>query len=80
MGAINQLAEECETKIFSADATSLEDLEKLDGESTDYLGGKLDFVLHSIGMSVNVRKGKPYTDLNYDFYNKTLDVSAGFVP
>ena len=76
MGAINQLAEECQTKIFPADATSLEDLEKLYTDSMDYLGGKLDFVLHSIGMSVNVRKGKPYTDLNYDFLGKTLDVSA----
>jgi len=77
MGAINQLAEECNTKIFPADATSLEDLEKLYKDSTEYLGGKLDFVLHSIGMSPNVRKGKPYTDLNYDFYSKTLDISAG---
>jgi enoyl-[acyl-carrier protein] reductase I len=77
MGAINRLAEECGTKIIPADATSLEDLEKLYAESVDYLGGKLDFVLHSIGMSPNVRKGKPYTDLNYDFYGKTLDISAG---
>lgn len=77
MGAINKLAEECQTKIFPADATSLEDLEKLYTDSMDYLGGKIDFVLHSIGMSPNVRKGKPYTDLNYEFYNKTIDISAG---
>jgi enoyl-[acyl-carrier protein] reductase I len=77
MGAINRLAEECETKVIPADATSLEDLEKLYAESMDFMGGKVDFVLHSIGMSPNVRKGKPYTDLNYDFYQKTLDISAG---
>lgn len=77
MGAINRLAEECGTKVIPADATSLEDLEKLYSESVDFLGGKVDFVLHSIGMSPNVRKGKPYTDLNYDYYQKTLDISAG---
>lgn len=76
MGAINKLAEECNTKVIPADATSVEDIEKLYQESMDFLGGKLDFVLHSIGMSPNVRKGKPYTDLNYDFYNKTIDISA----
>jgi len=76
MGAINKLAEECNTKVIPADATSLEDIENLYKESMDYLGGKIDFVLHSIGMSPNVRKGKPYTDLNYDFFNKTLDISA----
>ena len=57
MGAINQLAEQCDAKVIPADATVVEDLEKLFTESMDVLGGKVDFVLHSIGMSPNVRKG-----------------------
>lgn len=76
MGKINQLAEKCGTQVIPVDATSLEDLENLFKKSIEFLGGKIDFVLHSIGMSPNVRKNKPYTDLNYDFYLKTLDVSA----
>lgn len=76
MGAINQLAEKCNAKVIPADATSEEDLENLFKESVDILGGKIDFVLHSIGMSPNVRKKKHYTELNYDFYHKTLDISA----
>ena len=76
MGAINKLAEETGAKIIPADATSNDDLEKLFTESVEILGGKVDFVLHSIGMSPNVRKKKHYTDLNYDFYHKTLDISA----
>jgi enoyl-[acyl-carrier protein] reductase I len=76
MGAINQLAEKCNTKVIAADATSIEDLEKLVKESMEFLGGKLDFVLHSIGMSLNVRKNKPYTDSNYEFFQKGNDISA----
>lgn len=76
MGAIQQLAEKCKTEVIPADATSSEDLENLFKVSMEKMGGKLDFVLHSIGMSPNVRKGKHYTDLNYDFYHKTLDISA----
>ena len=76
MGKINDLAAKCNSEIIPADATSVEDLENLVQGSMDKLGGKLDFVLHSIGMSPNVRKSKPYTDLNYDFFQKTVDVSA----
>lgn len=77
MGEINALAEKCgNAKIIPADATSMEDLAELFDGATEHLGGKLDFVLHSIGMSPNVRKGKPYTDTNYDFYHKTMDISA----
>ena len=76
MGEINKLAEKCGTIVIPADATVTEDLAKLVAESTAHLGGKLDFVLHSIGMSPNVRKGKVYTDLNYEWYQKTLDISA----
>ena len=76
MGEINALAEKTGSKIIPADATSVEDLEKLIAESMEILGGKLDFILHSIGMSVNVRKGNHYTNQNYDFTEKGWDVSA----
>lgn len=76
MGQINQLAETCNSEVIPADATSLEDLEALFTKSMEVLGGKLDFVLHSIGMSPNVRKNKPYRDLNYDWFQKTLDISG----
>lgn len=77
MGEINKLAEKCgNTKVIGADATSVEDLEKLVDESQEHLGGKIDFVLHSIGMSLNVRKGRGYTDLDYNFLQKTYDISS----
>jgi enoyl-[acyl-carrier protein] reductase I len=76
MGAINELGEATNSEIIPADATNMEDLENLFTKSQEILGGKLDFVLHSIGMSPNVRKKRHYTDLNYDFYHKTLDISA----
>mgnify|MGYP000191541000 CR=1 FL=1 len=67
MGSINELAKKTGAEIIAADATSLEDLENLVTKSMEILGGKIDFVLHSIGMSVNVRKGRPYTDQKYDW-------------
>lgn len=76
MGAINQLAEKCNAQIIPADATLVEDLENLIDKSVEILGGKIDFILHSIGMSPNVRKSRAYTDLSYEFLMKTLDVSA----
>lgn len=76
MGEINGLAEKTGSKIIPADATSIEDLENLVSQSMEILGGKIDFVLHSIGMSPNVRKGKHYTENNYQYYQQTMDVSA----
>jgi len=76
MGEINDLAAQTGSQVIPADATNVEDLEKLIAESMEILGGKIDFILHSIGMSPNVRKGKHYTELNYKFYEQTLDVSA----
>ena len=76
MGKINELAEKTGAQIIPADATSLEDLENLVTQAQEILGGKLDFVLHSIGMSINVRKKRHYTDQNYDFTTKGWDVSA----
>ena len=75
MGSINELAEKTKSEVVAADATSIEDLENLINIATEKFG-KLDFILHSIGMSVNVRKGRPYTDLNYDWLTKGWDVSA----
>jgi len=76
MGAINNLAEKTESIVVPADATNMDDLNQLFEKAEEHLGGKLDFVLHSIGMSVNVRKGKHYTELNYDWLEKGWDVSA----
>lgn len=76
MGKIHELAAKCGSKVIPADATSLKDLTNLFEESMDVLGGKIDFILHSIGMSPNVRKGKDYGNLNYEWFLKTLDISA----
>jgi enoyl-[acyl-carrier protein] reductase I len=76
MGEIKKLSEACEAEIIPADATSIEEIENLYGKSMDVLGGKVDFVLHSIGMSPNIRKGRPYGDLNYEWFLKSVDVSA----
>lgn len=76
MGKINELAKTCNAEVIPADATSEEDLQKLFTRSMEVLDGKLDFVLHSIGMSPNVRKDKPYGDLNYEWFLKTLDISG----
>lgn len=76
MGSIKTLAEQIGAEIVPADATKVEDLENLVDKATEILGGKIDFVLHSIGMSVNVRKGKHYTDQDYEYTAKGWDVSA----
>lgn len=76
MGEIDKLAADCNAKIIGADATDVAELEKLFTDSQEYLGGKIDFVLHSIGMSANIRKNRPYGDMNYDWFMKSLDVSA----
>ncbi len=76
MGTINELAEKTGSKVIAADATSMEDLKTLFEGAMKELGGKIDFVLHSIGMSVNVRKGRAYYEQNYDWTMKGNDVSA----
>ena len=75
-GQINELATACNAQVIPADATSIDDLEMVFRKSMEILGGKIDFVLHSIGMSMNVRKSREYDDLDYDFYHKTIDISA----
>ncbi len=76
MGTINELAEKTGSKVIPADATSMDDLKALYEAAMEELGGKIDFVLHSIGMSVNVRKGKAYYEQNHDWTMKGMDVSA----
>ncbi len=76
MGDIDILAEKYNTIVIPADATKVDDLDNLVQKGTEYLGGKFDFVLHSIGMSPNVRKGRRYDDLDYNYYHQTIDVSA----
>jgi enoyl-[acyl-carrier protein] reductase I len=76
MGEIDALAETTGSQIIPADATNVEELDFLVDQSVEILGGKIDFVLHSIGMSPNVRKGKHYTENDYRYYQQTMDVSA----
>ena len=76
MGEINKLAEECNAPVIPADVTSMDDLNNLFTKAQEHFGGKIDFILHSIGMSINVRKGVPYTENNYDYTLKGLDISA----
>ncbi|SFO14994.1 Enoyl-[acyl-carrier-protein] reductase [NADH] [Chitinophaga sp. YR627] len=76
MGEINKLAEQCNAPVIPADVTNMDDLKNLFTKSMEHFGGKIDFVLHSVGMSINMRKGRSYTDLDYDFSHKTFDISA----
>lgn len=76
LGEINRLAEQCGTIVIPADATSVTDLEALVDGTMEHFDGKFDFVLHAVAMSPNIRKGRPYTDVNYDFFQKTVDISA----
>ena len=76
MGELNELSEKLNAPIIPADATSVEDLQKVFEESVEKLGGKIDFVLHSIGMSPNVRTHRTCDVLDYGYLQKTLDISA----
>ena len=76
MGDVSKLGEKLNAEVLPADATNVEDLEMVFEKSMEILGGKIDFVLHSIGMSPNVRKKRLYDDIDYDLLNKTLDISA----
>jgi len=76
LGSLDELAGKTGSEVLPADATSVKDVEVVLQRSMEILGGKVDFILHSIGMSPNVRKGLPYDALNYDYFLKTLDISA----
>lgn len=76
MGEINKLSEQINAPIIGADVTNMDDLKNLFTESMKHFGGGIDFILHSIGMSLNLRKGKGYTEIDYGFNQKTFDISA----
>jgi enoyl-[acyl-carrier protein] reductase I len=76
MGEINKLSEAIEAPVVGADVTNMDDLKKLFEEAQKKFNGGIDFILHSIGMSLNVRKGKHYTEMNYEWNQKSLDISA----
>jgi enoyl-[acyl-carrier protein] reductase I len=76
MGEINKLSEAIEAPVVGADVTNMDDLKKLFEEAQKQFNGGIDFILHSIGMSLNVRKGKHYTEMNYEWNQKSLDISA----
>ncbi len=76
MGTIAELAKKTNATVIAADATSVDDLEMLFAEAQKALGGKIDFILHSCAMSANMRKKRTYDDLDYNLYDKTLDISA----
>jgi enoyl-[acyl-carrier protein] reductase I len=76
MGNVKDLADKCNAPFFPADATNVNELEQVFRKSMEHFGGKIDFFLHSIGMSMNVRKSRRYDDLDYDYYLKTIDISA----
>ncbi len=76
MGEINKLAEKINAPVIGADVTNMDDLQNLFTKAMEHFGGTVDFVLHSVGMGINVRKNIPYTNLNYDFNHKTFDISA----
>ena len=76
LGEISKLAEICNAPVIPADVTSMDDLNNLFTKTTEHFGGGVDFILHSIGMSINLRKGNHYTDANYEFMQKSIDISA----
>lgn len=76
MGSVIDLAQKTGAEVIPADATNVADLENVIRTSQEVLGGKIDFILHSIGMSLNVRKKRVYHDLDYNYLEKTLDISA----
>jgi enoyl-[acyl-carrier protein] reductase I len=76
MGEINKLAEIVKAPVIGADVTNMDDLKKLMEESMRHFGGQIDFILHSVGMSLNVRKNRAYTEIDYGFSQKTLDISS----
>jgi len=76
MGEIKKLAEAINAPVIPCDVSSNDDVENLIKQSVEHFGGGVDFILHSIGMSINVRKGIHYTENNYEFSHKGFDISA----
>lgn len=75
LGTLDELGEKTNAKIIPCDVSKEDEVEQLMNDTKEELGG-VDFILHAIGMSPNVRKKKEYSDLNYAWYNQTLDISA----
>jgi len=76
LGQINQLADQLQSPVIVCDATNMEDVENLLNQAQNILGGKIDFILHAVAMSMNLRRHRDYTDVNYTYYNQTIDISA----
>lgn len=75
LGALNALSEETGAKIIPCDVSSDDEVKELMNQTREELGS-VDFILHAIGMSPNIRKKKEYNDLNYNWFSQTLDISA----
>jgi len=75
LGTLDELSEKTGAKIIPCDVSDEKEVEKMMQEVKEEIG-EVDFILHAIGMSPNVRKKKEYTDLNYNWYSQTLDISA----
>jgi len=75
-GEIEELARKINSIVVPGDATSVKDIENVYKAAMERFGGPFDFILHSIGMSLNVRKNRPYDDVDYDYFMKTMDISA----
>ena len=76
LGTIDKLAKDCNAMVIPANATNVKDLEHVYKISMKRFDGRVDFVLHSIGMSMNVRKKKVYNQVDYEYFKQTLDISA----
>lgn len=76
MGEINKLAEKISAPVIACDVSNGDDVENLIQKTMEHFGGSFDFILHSIGMSLNVRKGKHYTEIDYTHNLKTLEISS----
>lgn len=75
-GALDKLAEETgAAAVIPCDVSDYKQVQDLIDASLEK-NGKLDFILHAVGMSPNIRKGNDYTKLNYKLLQQTLEISA----
>jgi len=76
LGETQNLAAQLQTSVIVCDASKIEDLESLMDNAEQLLGGKIDFILHAVAMSMNLRRHREYTNVNYSYFNQTIDISA----
>lgn len=76
IGSLEQLAKELKCPLIACDSTDLDDLTNLFTQSQELLHGKIDFILHAVAMSQNLRRNRQYDDANYNYFAQTIDVSA----